>query len=73
MYGALRARRARFPKAEGEALQNIANARYYLRARNIEPVSGGLSDVLIYDLTYEARRVIRAAAAGYDPSPRCPP
>lgn len=36
------------------------NARYYLRARNIEPVSGGLSDVLIYDLTYEARRVIRA-------------
>jgi lipopolysaccharide export system permease protein len=45
------------------------NARFYLRARNIEPVGGRLSDVLIYDLTYEARRVIRADSGTMKQSP----
>ncbi len=36
------------------------NPRFFLRASEIDQATGGLTDVLIYDLTYEARRVIRA-------------
>ncbi|MEO5826402.1 MAG: LptF/LptG family permease [Gemmatimonadales bacterium] len=36
------------------------NPRFFLRASEIDQTTGGLTDVLIYDLTYEARRVIRA-------------